>query len=79
MRDGDTLSLTAAGQRQVDSVSGRIRRWLTDHLAVSTDLAAQPGHDEFDAALQRITNGVLVQRDWYHDLDDLAEPPAVAG
>ena len=79
VRDGDKLSLTASGQRQVDSVSGLIRRWLTDHLAVSADLAAQPGHGEFDAALQRITDGVLVQRDWYHDLDELAEPRALAG
>lgn len=79
VRDGDRLSLTASGQRQVDSVSGLIRRWLTDHLAVSADLAAQPGHDEFDAALRRVTDGVLVQRDWYHDLEELAEPRALAG
>jgi MFS family permease len=78
-RDGDALSLTAAGQRQVDAVSGLIRRWLTDHLAVSADFAAQSDHDGFEAALQRITDGVLVQRDWYHDLEDLAEPRVLAG
>lgn len=79
VRDGDRLSLTAAGQRQVDSVSGLIRRWLIDHLAVSDDVGAQPGDAEFDAALQRITDGVLVQRDWYQDLDDLAERRARSG
>lgn len=78
-RDGDALSLTPAGRQQVVSLSALIRRWLTDHLAVSADFADQPGHDEFEAALQRITDGVLVQRDWYHDLDDLAEPRARAG
>ncbi|MDP7701900.1 MDR family MFS transporter [Mycobacterium sp. TY815] len=78
-RDGDALSLTPAGRQQVVSLSTLIRRWLTDHLAVSADFADQPGHDEFEAALQRITDGVLVQRDWYHDLDDLAEPRARAG
>ncbi|MDP7724735.1 MDR family MFS transporter [Mycobacterium sp. TY814] len=78
-RDGDALSLTPAGRQQVVSLSALIRRWLIDHLAVSADFADQPGHDEFEAALQRITDGVLVQRDWYHDLDDLAEPRARAG
>ncbi|MHA7652531.1 MDR family MFS transporter [Mycobacterium sp. ML4] len=79
LRDGDRLSLSPAGQRQVDSLSGLIRQWLTDHLELSADFAEQPGHDEFDAALQRITDGVLVQRDWYQDLDQLAEPRALAG
>lgn len=79
LRDGDTLSLTPAGQGQVDSLSAMIRRWLTDRLALSADFAEQPGNDEFEAALQRITDGVLVQRDWYQDLDDLAEPRALAG
>lgn len=79
VRDGDRLSLTPAGQQQVDSLSALIRQWLTDHLTVSADFAAKPGHVEFETALQRITDGVLVQRDWYQDLDELAQARTPTG
>ncbi|BCI88201.1 hypothetical protein NIIDMKKI_34070 [Mycobacterium kansasii] len=71
-REGDTLSLTPAGLGQIETLSGLLRRWLVDHLAVAPGVEQQPDHQEFEAALQRLTDGVLVQRDWYEDLDELA-------
>ncbi|MBY0386537.1 MAG: MFS transporter [Mycobacterium pseudokansasii] len=73
-RDGDVLSLTAAGLGRVEALSGLLRKWLVDHLAVAPGVEQQPDHQEFDAALQRLTDGVLVQRDWYADLDDELAP-----
>ncbi len=76
-RDGDQLSLTADGLRQVDSVSALIQRWVVDNLTLPSGFAEQ-ADQEFDAALQRIADSVLVQRDWYQDLDELTEPGHLA-
>jgi len=77
-RDGDQLSLTPDGLRQVDSVSAVIQRWLVDNLTLSPGFTDQPDQAEFDAALQRIADGMLIQRDWYEDLDELAAPDGLA-
>ncbi|WP_205874167.1 MDR family MFS transporter [Mycobacterium camsae] len=76
-RAGGELSLTAEGLRQVDSVSALIRRWVVDNLTLPAGFADE-GDEEFDAALQRIADDVLVQRDWYHDCDELAEAADLA-
>ncbi len=76
-RDGDQLSLTADGLRQVDFVSVVIRRWVVDNLTLPSGFAEQSGQ-EFDTALQRIAESVLLQRDWYQDLDELTEPGSLA-
>ncbi|KAA1248543.1 MFS transporter [Mycobacterium simiae] len=76
-RDGDQLSLSPAGLQQVTSLSALIRQWLVDHLAVTSSPDQQPDKDDFEAALQRITDGVLVQRDWYADLDELTMPSSL--
>ncbi|MEM6106460.1 MDR family MFS transporter [Mycobacterium sp. 050272] len=71
-RDGDRLVLTANGLRQVDSLAGLVRRRLVEHLAASSGSVELPNDEEFDAALRRIADGVLVQRDWDDELDGLA-------
>ncbi|MGD1169715.1 MFS transporter [Mycobacterium seoulense] len=71
-RDGDQLSLTPDGLRQVDSLAALVRQRLVDHLALSSGSVELPDDEEFDAALHRIADGVLVQRDWDEDLDGLA-------
>lgn len=76
-RDGDHLSLTAGGLRQVDAVSGLIRSWVVDNLTLPPGFAGQ-ADEEFDAALQRIANDVLLQRDWYQDPEELPEPADLA-
>lgn len=76
-RDGDILTLTPSGHRQVDSLAVLIRQWLLDHLAVAPGLKRQPDH-QFEAALQHVTDAVLVQRDWYEDLGDLSESRQLA-
>ncbi|CAM4324983.1 Multidrug-efflux transporter 3 [Mycobacterium basiliense] len=77
-RDGDTLSLTPSGLHQVESLSVLIHQWLIDHLAVTTGTEQAPEHHEFEAALQRVTDAVLVQRDWYGDLDAVAGSAGLA-
>ena len=76
-RDGDQLALTPLGLRQVDSVSVLIRRWVVDNLTLPPGFAEQAG-DEFDAALQRTADIVLIQRDWYQDRDELPESGSLA-
>lgn len=73
VRDGDQLSLTADGLRQVDCASAVIRHWVVDNLTLPPDFAERTG-EEFDAALRRISDSVLIQRDWYRELDELPEP-----
>lgn len=77
-RDGDQLSLTPDGLRQVDSLAALVRRRLVDHLVLSSGSAELPDDEEFDAALHRIADGVLVQRDWDEDFDELAGPGSLA-
>ncbi len=62
---------------RVDSLAVLIRQWLLDHLAVAPGLKRQPDH-QFEAALQHVTDAVLVQRDWYEDLGDLSESRQLA-
>lgn len=76
-RDGDQISLTPDGLRQVDFVAGVIRRWVVDNLTPPAGFAH--GDQDFEAALQRITDKVLIQRDWYQDLDELTEPDSLTG
>ncbi|CQD21547.1 putative integral membrane protein [Mycobacterium lentiflavum] len=71
LREGDRLSLTADGLRHVDSLAGLVRRRLVEHLAASSGAVELPDDEEFDAALRRIADGVLVQRDWDDDVGGL--------
>ena len=68
-RDADQLSLTPDGLRQVDVVSALIRRWIVANLALPPGFA-EPGDQDFDSALQRIAENLLLQHDWYQDLDE---------
>jgi hypothetical protein len=58
VRDGDQLSLTADGLRQVDCASAVIRHWVVDNLTLPPDFAERTG-EEFDAALRRISDSVI--------------------
>lgn len=71
-RDGDQLSLTADGLRQIDAAAALVRRWVVDNLTLPPGFAEQDD-EEFDEALRRIADSVLVQRDWYQELDELPE------
>lgn len=77
-REGDQLSLSPDGLRQIDSLTTLIKRWLVDHLTLPAGFTEQSDQAEFDAALQRIADGMLLQRDWYADLDELAGPDSLA-
>lgn len=53
-RDGDILTLTPSGHRQVDSLAVLIRQWLLDHLAVAPgEATARPPIRSRSAARHR--------------------------
>jgi EmrB/QacA subfamily drug resistance transporter len=70
-RSGDRFWLTPAGARQMDFVRTDMVDWLTRGLAESAGLQGRPERDEVQAALERIAQDVLVQRDW---MDDSTQP-----
>lgn len=75
VRTGDHLWLTQSGARQVDYVSTLILTWIVDKLARSPSFAKRADRGEVEAALERIAQRVLVQRNW----DDDRTPPGAAG
>jgi Mn-dependent DtxR family transcriptional regulator len=66
-RDGDTFWLTPAGAQQVEFARAAMMDWLTQRLAQSSGLQERPERHEVRDALERITQNVLVQRDWTDD------------
>jgi EmrB/QacA subfamily drug resistance transporter len=72
MRDGDGLRLTAIGARQVAFVSSLLLGWIVDKLARSPGFEGRPDRREVEAAVQRITDRAVMQRDWYEDRPQLA-------
>ncbi len=67
MRDGDYMSLTAAGVHQVEYVYSLLLNWIADKLARSPGFARRPDRCEVQTALRHIAYHVLAQRDWGHD------------
>jgi Mn-dependent DtxR family transcriptional regulator len=65
-RSADQFWLTPAGAHQVEVVREATMDWLTQRLAQSSGLQA-PGRGEVHQALERVTQDVLVQRDWTED------------
>jgi hypothetical protein len=57
--------LTAAGAHQVELVRVGMMDWLTQRLVQSSGLRAHP--EQVGKAMERITQNVLVQRDWSDD------------
>ncbi|VBA39238.1 Multidrug resistance protein 3 [Mycobacterium attenuatum] len=76
VRDGDRMSLTAAGMRQVEYVYSLLLTWIADKLARSPGFARRPDRHEVETALQHIAYRVVAQRDWSQDWAN--ETPTVA-
>ena len=76
LRTGDQLWLTQAGVRQVDAASSALVGRIVDKLARSPTFEGRPDRVQVEAALERITHRILVQRDWD---DDRAELTTAAG
>lgn len=71
VRTGDLLWLSQSGVRQVDAVSSAFVGMIVDKLAQSPAFEGRPDRLQVEAALERITHRMLVQRDW--DWDDELE------
>uniref|UniRef100_A0A5Q5BKS7 Drug resistance transporter EmrB/QacA subfamily n=2 Tax=unclassified Mycobacterium TaxID=2642494 RepID=A0A5Q5BKS7_MYCSS len=71
VRTGDLLWLSQSGVRQVDAVSSAFVGMIVDKLAQSPTFEGRPDRLQVEAALERITHRMLVQRDW--DWDDELE------
>ena len=67
LRTGDEWWLTQAGARQVDEVVTAIAGRIAHRLARSTDFAGRPDRLQVEAALERIAQRMLVQREWSPD------------
>ncbi|HNM10506.1 MAG TPA: MDR family MFS transporter [Mycobacterium sp.] len=67
LRTGDEWWLTQAGARQVDEVVAAIAGRIAHRLARSTDFAGRPDRLQVEAALERIAQRMLVQREWSPD------------
>jgi EmrB/QacA subfamily drug resistance transporter len=66
-RDRDGLRLTAIGAQQVAFVSSLLLGWIVDKLARSPGFDRRPDRREVEAAVRRITDRAVMQRDWYAD------------
>jgi EmrB/QacA subfamily drug resistance transporter len=67
VRTGDLLWLSQSGARQVDAVSSAFVGLIVDKLATSPTFEGRPDRLQVEAALERITHRMLVQRDWEWD------------
>jgi EmrB/QacA subfamily drug resistance transporter len=70
-RGGDRFWLTPAGAHQVDFVRTGMVDWLTGRLVESQAFEGRPDRNQVQAALERIAQNVIVQRDW---TDDTTQP-----
>jgi EmrB/QacA subfamily drug resistance transporter len=66
-RNGDVFWLTPTGAHQVEVVRAETMEWLTQRLAQTSGLKTRPDRHEVRDALDRISQNVLVQRDWTDD------------
>ena len=72
LQTGDELWLTQAGAREVDAVSAALVRKIVHRLAKSTNFEGRPDRTQVEAALERIAQRMLVQREW--DRDEMHAP-----
>jgi EmrB/QacA subfamily drug resistance transporter len=79
-RNGDNFWLTPAGAHQVDFVRARTMEWLTQRLTQTSGLKIRPDRGQVHDALERVSQDVLVQRDWTDDETQAMRmrPPRVA-
>ncbi len=66
-RNGDVFWLTPAGAHEVELVRAETMDWLTRGLAQTSGLQVRPDRGQVHEALERISQDVLVQRDWTDD------------
>jgi EmrB/QacA subfamily drug resistance transporter len=79
-RNGDNFWLTPAGAHQVDFVRAQTLEWLTQRLTQTSGLKIRPDRGQVHDALERVSQDVLVQRDWTDDETQALRmrPPRVA-
>ncbi|MGE2835981.1 MDR family MFS transporter [Mycobacterium sp. SMC-4] len=75
LRTGDQLWLTQSGARQVAATSAALVSKIVARLESSPSFEGRPDRAEVEAALEKIAQRVLVQRDWE---DDRAQLTAAA-
>ena len=61
--------------RQVDAASSALVGRIVDKLARSPTFEGRPDRVQVEAALERITHRMLVQRDWDDDRPELTTAP----
>jgi hypothetical protein len=66
------LWLTQSGARQVDVLSSMLVGWLVERLEQSQAFDGRPDREQVEAALDRVAQRVLMQRDWEEDRPRLA-------
>ncbi|UXA15995.1 MDR family MFS transporter [Mycobacterium sp. SMC-4] len=67
LRTGDQLWLTQSGARQVDATSSPLVSRIVAKLESSPAFEGRPDRAEVEAALEKIAQRLLVQRDWEGD------------
>lgn len=72
LRTGDQLWLTQSGARQVDATSTALVSRIIAKLESSPGFEGRPDRAEVEAALEKIAQRLLVQRDWEDDRTQLA-------
>jgi EmrB/QacA subfamily drug resistance transporter len=66
-RNADTFWLTPAGAHQVEFVREENKDWIINRLTQTAGLQTRPDRNQVGDALERISQNVLVQRDWTDD------------
>jgi EmrB/QacA subfamily drug resistance transporter len=72
LRIGDQLWLTQSGAGQVDAATAALVGRIVEKLETSPTFEGRPDRREVEAALERIAQRLLVQRDWDDDHINLA-------
>ncbi|ORV83280.1 MDR family MFS transporter [Mycolicibacterium iranicum] len=72
LRTGDQLWLTQSGARQVSCATSALVGRIVEKLATSPTFEGRPDRADVEAALERIAQRLLVQRDWNDDRTELA-------
>lgn len=72
LRTGDQLWLTQSGAQQVSCATSALVGRIVEKLETSPTFEGRPDRNEVEAALERIAQRLLVQRDWNDDRAELA-------
>lgn len=72
LRTGDQLWLTQSGARQVDATSAALVSRIVEKLESSPTFEGRPDRGDVEAALERVAQRLLVQRDWDDERSELA-------